>query len=232
MDAETFLPANTGANYCEFFAMLCKSLPPSPGESPDARAARERSAMDAVVALHPDDAFEARLAVRIVAMDAHAADALRSAGLAADDAMELRRCRAQAASMTRQSDAALRSLLRIQATRDKQLEKLHPAAMERASWWFREAPVPDPAPAAPPEPAEAPEPRPAEPVLTQAQLDAEVELYAAMYPDRVARIRAAGGLPPDLDFGPPEPHIVAGLLRRFASEHETQLMECSNETSA
>src|SRR5271165_6356860 len=126
MDAETFLPANTGANYREFFAMLCKTLPPSPGDSPDARAARERSAMDAVVALHPDDAFEARLAVRIVAMDAQCAASLHAAGLAVDDPMELRRCRAQAASMARQSDAALRSLLRIQATRDKQLEKAAP----------------------------------------------------------------------------------------------------------
>src|SRR5271166_5157278 len=108
MDAETFLPNNSGANYREFFAQLCGELPPSPGDSPDARAARERRAMDAVVALHPDDAFEARLAVRVVVMDAHAADALRSAGLAVNDAMEMRRCRAQAASMARQSDAALR----------------------------------------------------------------------------------------------------------------------------
>jgi hypothetical protein len=35
-----------------------------------------------------------------------------------------------------------------------------------------------------------------------------------MYPDRVARICAARGLPPDLDFGPPGPEIIATLLRR------------------
>jgi hypothetical protein len=34
-----------------------------------------------------------------------------------------------------------------------------------------------------------------------------------MHPDRVRRIRAAGGLPADLDFGPPEPEIVDALLR-------------------
>src|SRR5271166_5655996 len=183
--------------------------------------------MDAVVALHPDDAFEARLAVRIVAMDAQCAASLHAAGLAVDDPMEMRRCQAWAASTARQSDAALRSLLRIQATREKQLEKMHPAAMERAGYWFREVTVaaPAPVPAAPPELAEAPEPWPAEPELTQAQLDVEVELYAAMYPDRVARIRAAGGLPADLDFGPPEPRIVAGLLRNAASGHETRLMK-------
>ena len=33
------------------------------------------------------------------------------------------------------------------------------------------------------------------------------------YPDRVARIRAARGVPPDVDFGPPEPEIIAALLR-------------------
>ena len=92
--------------------------------------------MDAVVALHPADAFEARLAVRIVAMDAHAGDCLRSAGLAVDDPEKIRRCRAQAASMARQADAALRSLQRIQATREKQMAEMHPAAMERAGYWF------------------------------------------------------------------------------------------------
>jgi hypothetical protein len=34
-------------------------------------------------------------------------------------------------------------------------------------------------------------------------------------------MRAAGGLPPDLDFGPPGPHIVAGLLRTGAASHAT-----------
>ena len=134
----------------------------------------------------------------------------------------MRRCRAWAASTARQSDTALRSLLRIQVTREKQLAKLHPAAMEGAGWWFREAVVPAPAPEL------APEPEPAELELTEAQLDCEVELYAAMYPDRA-----------DLDFGPPEPHIVAGLLRRAgvlprgaASRLETRLVQRRAETSA
>ncbi len=52
-----------------------------------------------------------------------------------------------------------------------------------------------------------------EPDRAQADIDADAKLYAAMYPDRVARIRAARGLLPDLDFGPPEPEIVAALLR-------------------
>jgi len=146
MDAEIFLPVNSGPNYREFFAMLCNMLPLSPGDSRDVRAARERSAMDAVVALHPDDAFEARLAVRAVAVDAQCAASLHAAGLAVNDLMEMRRCRAWAASTARQSDTALRTLLRNQATREKQLAKMHPVAMERAGWWFGEPVVPAPEP--------------------------------------------------------------------------------------
>ena len=161
------------------------------------------------MALHPDDDFEARLALRIVAMDFHAGDSLRSAGLAADDPAEVRRCRAQAASTARQSDAALRSLLRIQATREKQMVDKHPAAMERAGYWFREIVLPDPAP--PPSAAARSD---AEPERTEADIDAEAELYVVMYPDRAERIRAAGGLPARLDFGAFDrgPEIVASLL--------------------
>ena len=88
--------------------------------------------MDAVLALHPEDAFEARLATLIVAMDAHAVDALGAAALAADDPEKPRQCRAQAASMARHSDAALRTRRRMQAERDKALAAMHPTAMGRA----------------------------------------------------------------------------------------------------
>jgi hypothetical protein len=203
------LPDATPANRCEIFARLCSELPPAVADTPDLRARRDEEAMDAVEALHPDDAFEAVLAVRIVALDAHAGDSLRSAGLAVNDAMEVRRCRAQAASMARQADAALRSLLRIQAIREKQLADKHPAAMERAGYWFKEIVLPDPAP-----PPSAAAPSDAEPERTEADIDAEAELYVVMYPDRAERIRAAGGLPARLDFGAPGPEIVARLLRR------------------
>jgi hypothetical protein len=231
MPSDTLLPDAPASNRREIFAMLCRELPPPVDATPEVRAVRDMGAMDAVEALHPMDAFEARLAVRIVAMDAHAGDGLRLAGLAVDDPLEVRRCRAQAASMARQSDSALRTLLRMQATRDKQLAAMHPAAMERAGYWFREVSVPEPAasraPADAPQPAEAQsaEARSAEarsteaqsaepwPEPTQAEIDAEAERYAVIYPDRAARIRAAGGLPVRLDFGPPEPAIVAALLR-------------------
>ncbi len=208
MPFDTPLPDATPASRCEIFARLCSELPPPVADTPDLRAKRDEDAMDAVEALHPGDAFEARLAVQIVAMDAHAGDSLRSACLAVNDPMEVRRCRAQATSMARQSDAALRSLLRIQAIREKQLAEKHPAAMERAGYWFRETVLPDPAP---PPPAAAQ--YDVEPERTEADIDAEAELYVVMYPDRAERIRAAGGLPARLDFGAPGPQIVARILK-------------------
>ena len=208
MPFDTPHPDAPAASRCEIFARLCGELPPPVADTPDLRAKRDEDAMDAVEALHPGDAFEARLAVRIVAMDAHAGDSLRSAGLAVNDPMEVRRCRAQATSMARQSDAALRSLLRIQAIREKQLAEKHPAAMERAGYWFKEIVLPDPAP---PPPAAARSD--VEPERTEADIDAEAELYVVMYPDRAERIRAAGGLPARLDFGAPGPEIVARLLK-------------------
>ncbi len=133
-------PNPSGSNYRETFAYLCSMLPKSPHDTPDVRAVRNMGAMDAVAALNPADAFEARLAARIVAMDAHAADALRSASLAVNDPAEMHRCRAQAASMSRQSNAALRALLRMQETHGKQMAETHPAAMERAGYWFQIVP--------------------------------------------------------------------------------------------
>jgi hypothetical protein len=210
-------PPIEGRYYRQFCAYLRPLLPPPPENTEEARASRDQLAMDAVVALYPVDEHEAFLAMRVVAMGIHADDALRLAVLATDPMVQYR-CRAQAASMARQADTLLRTLLRIQDKRDKQIAQKHPAAMERAGYWFRPISVPEPEPEPPPPP---PPPPPSEepdedgqPVLTQAQIDAETDLYAAMYPDRVKRILAAGGLPRDLDFGPPDDVIVATLLRR------------------
>jgi hypothetical protein len=195
-------PSNpSGSNYRETFAYLCSMLPKSADDTPDVRAVRNMGAMDAVAALNPADAFEARLAARCVAMDAHAADALRSASLAVNDPAEMHRCRAQAASMSRQSNAALRALLRMQETREKQMAETHPAAIERAGYWFHEIPTP------------APEPEPSLPA-DAAPFDqvTEAERYALLYPDRAARIRAARGLLAAPDFGPPEPELVHDLV--------------------
>ncbi|MGC1408266.1 MAG: hypothetical protein WA864_04880 [Acetobacteraceae bacterium] len=195
----------------EIFATLCASLPAPAADTPEARAARDETAMAAVAALHPADAFEAKLAAEIVTADAYVMDSLRLAGQYRDDLAATLRCRAQATSMMRQMRSGLRELQRMQAQREKAEAAMHPAAMERAGYWFRDASVP--LPVQPEVPAQA--------SLTEA------EQYAAIYPDRAALIRATGGLPATLNFGPPEPDLVEALvngtspiLRALDRQHE------------
>ena len=139
----------------EVFATLRGLLPPPVIDTPEARADREETAMAAVVALYPADAFEADLATQIVGADAHAKDSLRLAVAAGNDAAEAHRCRAQAICMMRQMQSGLRTLQRMQAMRAKAEAAMNPAAMERAGYWFRDVSVP--APAVPPQAADAPE---------------------------------------------------------------------------
>ncbi len=214
------------------YADLLKHLPSPAEDTAEARAVRDERAVTAVAHLLPENAAEAEVAVLIVGAQCHARDALRSAvAYAGIDPAEVRRCRAQAASMMRQADSGIRTLMRLQAERHKAEDALRPFAMQRAGHWWKEvsAPAPDrpreggdpgpaPGPEAPPQssarPAAEPDKRP-----TSADIEADVKLYAAMYPDRVRRIRAAGGLPADLDFGPPEPEIVNALLRGSNGAH-------------
>src|SRR5215469_16019066 len=138
-------PNVSGTAYRETYAYLCSMMPEPTDDDAEACAIRDRQAMDAVVALTPYDLFEARLAARIVAMDAHCAESLRLAALYTTiDPPEARRCRAQAALMARQSDASLRTLKRIHADRDKALAAMHPMAMQQAGYWFKDVSVPGP----------------------------------------------------------------------------------------
>ena len=202
MDTET--PNLSGANYRETFAYLCSQLPPPPDGTPaEASAERERRAMDAVVALTPMDAFEARLAARIVAMDDHAAE------LAPPRRSPPRR---------RHGDTPLPRPGRLDGASVGlcvAFPAAHPGHPRKAGG--RDAPggtracrllVPRHLGARTPPPPAAVEPEPA-----PADTAAEARRYAVIYPDRAARIRAAGGLPADLDFGPPEPALVAALLK-------------------
>jgi hypothetical protein len=194
----------------EIFATLCGSLPSPPVDTPEACARRDELAMAAVVALHPTDVLEAKLAVDIVLAEAYYVDSINLAKEHRKDIAVTNRCCAQANAMLRGMRALLRDYQRMQAERDKALAAMHPAAMERAGYWFRDAsiPAPEPEPAHLPEPAEAPTAAPAGDFSTLT----EVEQYAVLYPDRARRIRAERGLPARLDFGPPEPEIVEGLI--------------------
>jgi hypothetical protein len=68
--------------------------------------------------------------------------------------------------------------------------------------------------------------------LTPVQIEVDAKLHEIMYPDRVRRIVAAGGLAPDLDLGRPEATMVAALLRRAAEREAGQPSGFSrNETA-
>jgi hypothetical protein len=115
-------------------------------------------------------------------------------------------------------------LLRVQAERRKR--ETDNAATDRAAWTehcaiglmadaLGRAPL-----AAMEEPPPAPDPvREAEPQADpQADIAAEADFYAAVHPQRAARIRVLGGLPetamPRLDpaIGPPSPELVHAIV--------------------
>jgi len=225
----------------EILATLTATLPLPPDDTPDARAARDQTAIAAVAALHPADAMEALLAAQIVTADAHAKDSLREAVAPGQDPATARRCRAQACAMMRQMQSGLRTLQRTQAAREKAEAATDPTAMERAGWWFRDVSVPDPAAvqaeplyhATPPQPAIpaqlnpsfqlSPPPQPSPPFQPSPALQsasslqpddiAEAEHYAAIQPGRAARIRAYGGMPFGTDFAPPDQPIIEALVK-------------------
>jgi hypothetical protein len=177
----------------EAYARVCSSLPPPVPDTPETRAARNESAMMAVADLRPATAYEARLAVEIVAADAHAMDSLRLAARHCDDIDATLRCRAQATAMMRQVRSTRLMLEREQMARPKVA-----------------APVPVETRAAPPQTAPEPAPAP-DPIF-------EAEKYAVMHTDDAARIRANGrqrlpimtGLDPAIT--PPDPDIVEALI--------------------
>jgi hypothetical protein len=104
--------------------------------------------------------------------------------------------------------SGLRALQRTQAMRQKAEAEMHPEAMERAGWWFRDASVAAPEPAA--ARAAAPDPVAYAEPATSGLTDAEH--YALVYPEPAALIRAGRGVPDRLTFCPPEPEILKALV--------------------
>lgn len=98
----------------EAFAELCRALPPPIDGSQDAR---DTLAMEAAAAFRPADLTEALMVVEIVATEAHARACLREAGEHQADIKVVRQSRAQALSMMRQKQRALRMLHEYQAAR-------------------------------------------------------------------------------------------------------------------
>jgi hypothetical protein len=157
----------------EAYARLCTLLPPPVPDTPETRADRNEAAMEAVADLVPANAYEARLAVEIVAADAHAMDCLRLAAQHCDVVVTTLRCRAQATAMMRQVRSTRLLLEREQAARPRAPA---PIAAEPPHAQLHTAPEP------------APEPTPAPAPPRDAVFEAEI--YAIAHTDAAARIRA------------------------------------------
>ena len=114
------------------------------------------------------------------------------------------------ASMSRQSQNAIRTLRQMQAERRKLENALYPAAMERSGHWFKDASlmVAGPSPVAIPPPTE---PTGELPRRALERMDA-AEQFAARHPMQAAAIRAHGGVPPNCDFTPPDPKLIASVV--------------------
>lgn len=164
--------------------LLTEALPPPISDLPEELAARDEAAIAAVALLDPADAFEARLAARAVATDAHAMDSLRLAGQPGATPEQVQRCRAQATAMLRASDSATRQLERRQAARAK----------------------------AQPLPVQEAEPAPAAAAAPATDWAAEADRYALAHGKRAALIRRLGRLPHKLDFGPIRPELVRAII--------------------
>jgi hypothetical protein len=128
---------------------------------------------------------------------------MRLASLPDTDRVMALKCYAQAASMMRHSQAALCTLQRTQAIREKR--DADPIKAGTAAWaeHMAAAAMTDALTSPKPEPA------PPEPDAPDAP---GVALYEAIYPDRAALIRRHGGVPADVTFGPPDEDMVRALL--------------------
>src|SRR5437763_11850927 len=110
------LPADA---YYHLVRTLRLTLPPPPGNGPDDLRRRDHAAIAGVAALAPANAAEAKLAAQFVAASEQWNDCLRLAQLPETTPDWAGKCRAQALSMMRQANSALRPLLRMQEARRK-----------------------------------------------------------------------------------------------------------------
>jgi hypothetical protein len=230
------LPADA---YYHLVRTLLLTLPPPPTDAPEDMIRRNHAAIARIAALVPANAAEADVAAQYVAASEQWKDCLRLAQLPDTKPDWAAKCRAQASSMMRQANSALRLLLRLQEARRK-LEA-DPAACDRLAWTehcalglMAEAlpgqpqntaePIDDLAPPPPSPAATEPSASPANvpPASAPAKPDplrdavpdsvAAAEEYAALYPERAALIRRIGRLPHDVAFGPPEDDLVQALV--------------------
>ena len=116
----------------QIYADLLKYLPLPPDDTPEARLNRDSRAMAAIAALIPENAAEAEIAITAIATDFHAKHALAAASQPNLTIDALKNLLGMTASMSRQSQNAIRTLRLMQAERRKLENALYPAAMERS----------------------------------------------------------------------------------------------------
>src|SRR5690348_11270894 len=109
-DLHDQLPADA---YYHLVRTLCLTLPPPLTDSPDALAQRNPAAITRIAALLPANAAEADLAALYVAASEQWKDCLRLAQEPETTPQWAAKCRAQANSMMRQAQSALRLLLKV-----------------------------------------------------------------------------------------------------------------------
>jgi hypothetical protein len=188
------LPALPAAVARHTLYVLTGALPPPLSDFPEELAIRGQAAITALADLHPANAYEARLAARAVATDAHAMDCLCQAAVPATHPDEVRRCRAQANAMMRASESALRSLRALQATRAKP-ETAAPAVAASEARQFQ--------------------PQAVEAVAIEAShpdIAAQADEYARSHRKRAALIRRLRRLPERIDCGPIAPELVNAII--------------------
>jgi len=116
---ESVAPEFPAGVYYQLIHPLRLSLPPPLTDSPEDLARRDHSAIARIAALCPANAAEADIAALYVAASEQWKECLRLAQLPEISLLGSLKCRAQANSMMRQSQSALRLLLRMQAARQK-----------------------------------------------------------------------------------------------------------------
>jgi hypothetical protein len=180
----------------EYYTELANALPPPISDKPEHRERRLATAIDAFQALHPGDAYEARLAVQIVLSGAHAVECLVEAGIYREDFAKRYRCRAQANSLMREERAAKRSLAQEQKLR-LATEAVAGPTLARPAVASAPPPVADVRAAPPPQVQSAEATSPIAPALPPAGPQRPAATQVAPQP------AAAGSVPP------PSPEAIA-----------------------
>lgn len=117
--------------YFHLIHTLRAALPPGDG-TPETIALRDRAAIAQAAALCPANAAEAALAAQFVAANLQAMDCLRLAQDPAAPRDQASRCTAQAGSMMRQAQGAIRLLLRLQ--RERTRREATEGSVSQAAW--------------------------------------------------------------------------------------------------